>query len=98
MIPGRWLQPPRGLLTAFLAVALVSAAALVWLGWLLLKQDAALEVQRSQDRLEQAADRAAAAMQRSIADLETAGASREPIQLPAGVATISLRLCPVCRR
>jgi threonine/homoserine/homoserine lactone efflux protein len=61
-----WLRPPRLLPVVFLAVALVSGATLGWLGWLLLEQDAALAVQRQQDALEQAADRAAASMQRSI--------------------------------
>ena len=66
-----WFRPPRQLLAVFLAVALVSAAALGWLGWLLLDQDTDLEVQRQQERIELAADRAAATMQRSLADLHT---------------------------
>ena len=72
-----WLRPPRHLLVVFLAVALVSSAALGWLGWQLLKQDASLESQRRQERLDRAADLAAAAMQRSLCDLQ-AGAAGAP--------------------
>ena len=51
-----WFRPPRHVLTIFLSVAVVSAGALGWLSWLLVEQDRALEVQRRQARLEQAAD------------------------------------------
>ena len=87
-----WLRPPRQLLVAFLAVALVSAAALGWLGWLLLEQDKALDVQRQRERIEQAADRAAAVLQRSLADLQSF-VGREfagDASPPPGVVTISL--------
>jgi signal transduction histidine kinase len=80
------------MLVVFVGVALVSGGALGWLGWLLLAQDAALDVQRRQEALDQAADRAASAMQRSIADLRTR-TSAEPEatgQFPAGVSRISL--------
>src|SRR5262245_58688404 len=79
----RWFQP-RPILAVFVIVTLVSAAALGWLMWLLLEQDKTVELQRRQDRLEQAADRAASAMQAALADLEHAS---EP---PDGV--VSLRL------
>ena len=65
-----WFRPPRHVLTIFLSVAVVSAGALGWLAWLLLEQDRDLEVQRRQERLEQAADRATAVMQSALADLE----------------------------
>ena len=65
-----WFRPPRHILTVFLVVAVVSAGALGWLAWLLLKQDEALAVQFQQSRLEQAADRAATIMQRALGDLE----------------------------
>ena len=84
-----WLRPPRQLVVVFLAVALVSAGALGWLGWLLLKQDAALDLQRRQDRFEQVADRAAASMQRAIVDLQ-ASANAHPRNLPSHVSGISL--------
>jgi signal transduction histidine kinase len=80
------------MLVVFVGVALVSSGALGWLGWLLLAQDAALDVQRGQEALDQAADRAAAAMQRSIADLQSR-TSAEPDatrEFPAGVSRISL--------
>jgi len=95
-----WLRAPRQLLTAFLAVALVSAGALGWLGWLLLRQDAALESQRRQERIEQAADRAAAAMQRAVAALEAHAASQPDASgpLPAGVAIVTIRQTGVAVR
>lgn len=65
-----WFRPPRHVLTIFLAVALVSGATLALLAWLLVEQDKAQELRRRQERIEQAADRAAAVMQRSLADLE----------------------------
>ena len=65
-----WFRPPRHVLAIFLGVALVSGATLAALAWLLLRQDHARETQRRQERIEQAADRAAAVMQRSLADLE----------------------------
>jgi hypothetical protein len=87
-----WLRPPRLMLVVFVGVALVSGGALGWLGWLLLAQDAALDAQRRQEALDQVADRAAAAMQRSIADLRTR-TSAEPEatgQFPAGVSRVTL--------
>ena len=51
-----WFRSPRYLLTLFLAIMLVLAASLSWLGWRLLKQDRALESQRIQERLDNAAD------------------------------------------
>src|SRR5712692_2670792 len=66
----RWFQPPRQLLAVFLAMTIVSALALSWLGWRMIQQDRALEAQRDQERLELAADRAAAALQRRLAELE----------------------------
>ena len=79
------------MLVVFVGVALVSGGALGWLGWLLLAQDAALDVQRRQEALDQAADRAAAAMQRSIADLRNqTSAEPDAIRLPTGVSRISL--------
>jgi hypothetical protein len=65
-----WFRPPRHILTIFLGVAVVSAGTLGWLSWLLLQQDRALDLQRRQERLEQAADRATAVMRGALADLE----------------------------
>ena len=80
----QWFRRPRHVLTIFLTVVVASAGALGWLTWLLFEQDRALEVQRRQEHLEQAADRATAVMQRALADLElrlnsnSAGASESP--------------------
>ncbi len=75
---GEWLQPQRQLLLAVVVVAVLSAGALGWLGWLLVQQDDALERRRQADRLQQAADRAASAVRVAIADLPARAAqSRE---------------------
>ena len=66
----RWLRPPHRLLSLFLAITLVLAAGLVWLGWRILQQDRALEGQRIQERLAQAADLASANLLRGLASLE----------------------------
>src|SRR5512136_877796 len=65
-----WFRPPRHLLTLYLAGTLAAATALVWLGWRLLDQERALERSRAQERLETAADRVVALLQRSLDDLE----------------------------
>jgi len=65
-----WLRPPRHLVVLFLGITLVLMMALGWLGGRLLQQDRALERQRLQDRLELAADRAAAAFTRRLAAIE----------------------------
>ena len=86
----QWFRPPRHVLTIFLSVAVVSAGALGWLAWLLVEQDRALEVQRRQERLEQAADRATAVMQGALADLElqlNSNSTRTP-ESPPGVVIV----------
>lgn len=65
-----WLQPPRRTLSVFLCLILILGGALAWLGWQWLKQDRALERQRLQESLERSADRMAAVLQQSLADLE----------------------------
>ena len=86
-----WFRPPRHVLAIFVAVAVVSAGALVWLMWLLLEQDKTVEIQRRQERLEQAADRAAAVMQGALADIDVQLGTRldPPVKLPAGVLVFS---------
>jgi signal transduction histidine kinase len=79
-----WFRPPRHVLTIFVAVAIVSAGALASLMWLLFEQDKSVELQRRQERLEQAADRAAASMQASLAELE------QLRNLPAGVIAVQI--------
>ena len=65
-----WFRPPRHLLTLYLAGTLAAAAALAWLGWRLIDQERALDAKHAQDHLEIAADRVAAALQRSLNELE----------------------------
>jgi len=67
----RWLRPPSRTLTVFLCLMLILGGSLGWLGWQMLKQDRALERQRLQESLELEADHMAAALQKSLADLES---------------------------
>ena len=62
MALSRWLRSPRYLLTLFLAVTLVLGASLSWLSWRFLKQERALQSQRVQERLDNAADLIAASL------------------------------------
>jgi len=64
----RWFRPPRYLLTLFLGIMLVLAATLGWLGWRLLVQDRALENQRTQERLDNAADLIGASLLRKLSE------------------------------
>jgi len=66
----RWFRPPRYLLTLFLAIMLVFAATLGWLGWRLLEQDRALESQRTQERLDNAADLIGASLLRKFSETQ----------------------------
>jgi signal transduction histidine kinase len=66
----RWFRPPRYLLTLFLGIMLVLAATLGWLGWRLLEQDRALENQRTQERLDNAADLIGASLLRKLSEGE----------------------------
>src|SRR5215469_1795239 len=59
--------PPRGLIALVLGITVVPLTVLLWLGWRMLDQDRLLEGQQAQDRLERAADLAAASVQRAIA-------------------------------
>ena len=56
----------RKVQTLFLAVALLFAGALGWLGWRLLLQDGALARQRRLEQLEAAADRVSATLYRRL--------------------------------
>lgn len=66
--PREWLKPPRSLLALLFLVTFVSVSALAWLGWKLLDQERAVEAQRAQERLEQAADRIAAIARGTLAE------------------------------
>jgi signal transduction histidine kinase len=63
-----WLKPPRTLLLILFLLTLVSVSALGWFGWKLLDQQRAVEAQRLQERLDQAADRIAATLRGTLAE------------------------------
>ena len=81
-----WLKPPRTLFLILFLLTLVSVSALGWFGWKLLDQQRAVEAQRLQDRLDQAADRIAATLRGTLAETgerlgawaATPPAAREP--------------------
>jgi signal transduction histidine kinase len=87
-----WLRRPRHLLVAFLVVTLLPACAVGVLGWRLFQQDVALESRYLQDRLEHAADRAAAALETQL------GRFRDALQptsaLPPGDDVVRLTFGP----
>lgn len=68
MALNRWFLSPRYLLALFLVVMLVLGISLGWLGWRFLEQDRALEGQRVQERLENAADLIAASLLHSFSE------------------------------
>src|SRR5512143_100871 len=68
MLVNRWFRSPRYFLTLFLAIMLLLAATLSWLSWRLLKQAQALENQRIQERLDNAADLMAASLLRKFSE------------------------------
>jgi hypothetical protein len=79
---------PRKIQTLFLAVTLLFAGALGWLGWRLVQQDRALARQRRVEQLEAAADRVSAAVYRRLADFEEALADPVHGRLPAGAVLL----------
>jgi signal transduction histidine kinase len=66
MRPLEWFQPPRVVLSRFIALMAACALALGWLGWQVLVQDGAVEAQQRQERLERTADLAVAAVERTF--------------------------------
>ncbi len=64
-----WLKPPRTLLLLLFFLTLVSVSAVGWFGWRLLQQERSVEAQRSQERLEGVADRIAAAVRGTLAEI-----------------------------
>ena len=66
----QWLESRRRLLTMFLAIAVLLAGTLLWLGWQLARQDRELASQRVQERREIVADLAVAALQKSLSLVE----------------------------
>jgi signal transduction histidine kinase len=65
-----WLRSFRHPLALSLAATLVPGVILGWLGWRLLREDQVLESRRTQARLESAAEGAATALDRNLAELE----------------------------
>ena len=84
-----WLRPSRHLLALFFAVTLVPAVGLIWLGWRLLEQDRALEVQRAMELREHAADRIVNAFQQKLRAIRQTLADSSQVSEPsAGDAVV----------
>ena len=81
----RWLRSPRRLLAALGVTTVLSAAALSWLGWEVLRQDRVVEDQVEEERLSHQADRAARELERVLADAEETLAAT--LEGPAPVST-----------
>jgi hypothetical protein len=64
------LRHPRHLLVAFIALTLLPASALLWMGWWLTKQDHVLEQQRMKQRQAQAADLIVTGVQQALSAAE----------------------------
>jgi signal transduction histidine kinase len=62
-----WLRPPKALLLLLFLLIFASVSTLAVFGWRLLEQERMVEAQRSQDRLEHAADRIAATLREALA-------------------------------
>src|SRR5690349_21224975 len=62
----QWFGPGRRLMAVFLLVAAILAGSVLWLGWQLARQDREVAAQRVQERRENAADLAVAALQKSL--------------------------------
>jgi len=80
------LAAPVTLLALFVFLAGIPLVAVGWLGWRLLEQDRALDVQRVRERLDNAAALAAREIDRSLAarnDLLIPAAQGESVSLPA---------------
>jgi len=63
-----WLTPTRTLLLLLFLLTLASVSTLALFGWRLLEQQRMVEAQRSQERLEQAADRITAIVRGALAE------------------------------
>jgi signal transduction histidine kinase len=63
-----WLKPPRSLLVILFLLTLVSISAVAWFGYRLLAQDSVVEEQRTQEHLEQTADRIVVTLRGLLAD------------------------------
>ncbi|MCX6559383.1 MAG: HAMP domain-containing sensor histidine kinase [Candidatus Aminicenantes bacterium] len=65
------LRPGSRLLVMFFAITFLLVAALAWMGWQLMRQDRALAGQRLEEKRENAADLAVAALQKNLSQLES---------------------------
>jgi len=86
---GHWLRPPRHVLTLFLGVMGSLLLALGWLAWQLVFQEQALAAQRTQERLDHAAETAVATLRHGLDDVlqQLGSLSRlPPDAAPAGFA------------
>jgi signal transduction histidine kinase len=70
-----WLNPPRMLLVLLCLLTLLSVSTMAFFGWRLLEQQRTVEAQRSQEHLEQAADRIAAIVRGELAETSERAAS-----------------------
>jgi signal transduction histidine kinase len=64
-----WLKPPRSLLAGLVVLTLVSVSAVSWAAFRVFEQERLIGSQRAQERLEEAADRAAANLRTALADI-----------------------------
>src|ERR1019366_10484399 len=91
-----WLNPSRMLLVLLCLLTLVSISTMAFFGWRLLEQQRTVETQRSQERLEQAADRITAIVRGALAETsERAGAGlAAPGDLLLSLSATSLDATP----
>lgn len=80
-----WFRPPRHLLVILLLLTAASVSALLWSGWKLTEQESAVEAQRNQERLAQAADRIAALLRANLAETGERLAGAAAASSPAGI-------------
>lgn len=78
-------QDPRRLLVLFVVATLVPAASLVWLGWRMVQQDRTLEGQHLEEQRNQAADLAAASLERVLAEADDTLTTFSTARLPVPI-------------
>jgi signal transduction histidine kinase len=70
MAPAEWFRPPRHLLAMFFGITVISATALGWLSWELVRQDRDLASKYAEEGRDAAAERAVAALQTRLSTIE----------------------------
>ncbi len=96
-----YLDAPAKLLVLFVFLAGVPLVALGWLGWRLMEQDRQLEIQREQDRLENAGGLLAHELDQNLAASESllaAAADGAPVTPPPGSALLVFNASGVVSR